>query len=87
MQIKLVEDGQNQGGMAEIKVKARSYKVGTKLFRGSVLSGVKMNVVKEVNSHNIPHQHLFSFSKVGQVKPSIYHIYVQDCICIIIIRH
>lgn len=40
----------------------------------------------KVNSHNIPHQHLFFFSKVGQVKPSIYHIYVQDCICIIIIR-
>lgn len=59
MQIKLVEDGQNQCGMAETKVRIAA-KWAQKLFRGSVLSGAKRHVV-EVNSHNIPHQHLFFF--------------------------
>jgi len=33
MQIRLVEDGQNQCCMAEIKVRARSYRVGTKALQ------------------------------------------------------
>ena len=38
MQIKLVEDGHDQRSMAEIKVRARSYKLAQKPFTGSVLS-------------------------------------------------